>query len=395
MLDIFETREFSKAKKLIPEEIQRKISALVLPELVFSPDKKPNIMGKLLIAVVEGVLLKLRILKENEISYYAFIGNDFDGTISEITDAVDMSVPLPGTLDVNIYISDFYNIKNGILTGRELDYLLKFMPQKTPESFFMIGLHGLQTLDKGNIYLNISEFHKKKLDELRSIINEIKLSQINSIKIRYFEDKGGSISFHYPLYKNKEAVNAALKQALEIISKANIAIVKPESNKELLNQLKGIKINYLDKTSDEAFKIKTGSSLLEIIPAHADKGKTFKQYAFDYIKSIENKLETNPDARLLLIFNGDDVTDFDVIEKLELIKAEYPDLIEIGANYVINNRILEQKTMDDELKSRIQTSKYLLTQKYNGKYPTIYDNHKYLLSLNSILKLIKEYFYTS
>jgi len=231
MLDIFETREFSKAKKLIPEEIQRKISALVLPELVFSPDKKPNIMGKLLIAVVEGVLLKLRILKENEISYYAFIGNDFDGTISEITDAVDMSVPLPGTLDVNIYISDFYNIKNGILTGRELDYLLKFMPQKTPESFFMIGLHGLQTLDKGNIYLNISEFHKKKLDELRSIINEIKLSQINSIKIRYFEDKGGSISFHYPLYKNKEAVNAALKQALEIISKANIAIVKPESNK--------------------------------------------------------------------------------------------------------------------------------------------------------------------
>jgi len=328
-----------------------------------------NSLGKELMAGIEGKLCQLGVLDKKHLNYYLFKGLDFDGTLSLLVNKANDARPMDNAIANILAISELPNIKTGIITGRTIREFNKLISyDKDFEKFhkelgrkiFISGLHGLETLENNQIKANISPEHSAMLEILRTKIKEFKsLYSEKECAITNFEDKGCAIAFHFN-HEDPEKKELALIQAHGLIKDSNIPVMQTENKEPIL-------------------KFIYGSGVLEIIPPASNKGKIYHKFFDDYKNSIQDQLDVNSKAKIILSYSGDDVTDFDVFKSIIDLKKKHNNIICPSPVLVINNRCpdFSQKITDLD---------------FDVTVISIYKYKNFLDSQTEILNLIDNYF---
>ncbi len=341
---------------LLPEQVQNKLPSFIPAELITNKEGELNPLGKEVIASVEGKLCQLGQKDPKSINYYLFKGSDFDGTLSLLVPKADDAKPIGPVIDHLVDLSFLPNVHPGIITGRDIKSLSerleksdspKYKPNQVKDKLFISGLHGLQKLENNKIKANISPQQKKVLKTIRSSIQEYKAATpYNKNKITLFEDKECAYAFHFDTSSDDYNRMQAVTQALNIIKDSNAVVIMPDENKcpkekELAHLIIQNGVQTVDNINDtnkgSVFKLIYGSGVLEIIPPGSNKGTVFTDLFNSYKESIVDKLEENPNAKIIAAYSGDDTTDFDTFKAIvQLSNANVR--VEPDAVLVVNNR---------------------------------------------------------
>ena len=185
---------------------------------------------------------------------------DFDGTLIDIAETPDSVVVPPKLRAVLAACIDAFDGAVAIVSGRPISTLDALLdPLKLPAT----GLHGLELRMPDGTVEEVAH-RASELAELRARFRALAREDTRLV----VEDKGSSLALHY-------------RRA-------------PERERELRELVAGA------ATRHSGHHVMHGKMVLEVRPAHADKGTAIARF-----------LETPPFAGRTPIFAGDDITDED------------------------------------------------------------------------------------
>jgi trehalose-phosphatase len=197
---------------------------------------------------------------------------DYDGTLSDFAPNPDVIEPKPIVIDLIKHLSQNFNVRVSVISGRRLQHVKKLVPVS---GILLAGSYGIEIhTPQGD------EIHREDYGIIRPILEWIKPKWEALLTAKegfYLEDKGWSLAIHARFADNQQA-NQVLSSARECLDEMN---------------------------NKKSFRVLGGDKFLEIGPKTAHKGET-----------VRFLLDRFPFPEAVPVYIGDDDKDeeaFDVV----------------------------------------------------------------------------------